>query len=500
MLKKNSKSRIRISKFKLAMTLGFTALIVAAIIIVSVLILTKTNNLLKDKVSSMTSALNIQMKMNMDSYLDRMESTGTLAFSAEEAYTYAASDETADSFETLQTESIISDELYDLCIMENYVDFGIVYSNNHTVGKISNGTIDLFGDRIYSDLSAMINRVKTSDGWSAGYNGDFKRIYYVKRMNENAVLVTSFYASELQEVFRHPGGIEDMSVRLVDGSDTVIYSSEEGEAGKQLPKDISDSIGKRSSAVVIDNNYLITSSLCGDDWKIICSVPTAIILKENSEMIGYVAIVAVAASLLAFLLVLVFSDKISDPVKDMMDSLATKASMDQLTQLFNKKSFEELATEALKENEGSGNYCMMILDIDSFKLLNDNLGHAVGDKVLAEVGSIMRKLFKTSAYLGRLGGDEFGAFFELPDKEAERKALVQMRCEKLCEAFRSNYADNEKKFKVSVSAGAACFPSDAKNFQQLYSFADIALYKAKRSGKDTFRIYGEEDEQTTDET
>ena len=85
--------------------------------------------------------------------------------------------------------------------MENYVDFFIVYSDDHTVGKVSNGTTKLYGDDLYSDMEQLITRKRSNDGWSTGYNGDFRRIYYVKRVNDNALLVVSIYTSELENVF-----------------------------------------------------------------------------------------------------------------------------------------------------------------------------------------------------------------------------------------------------------------------------------------------------------
>lgn len=130
----------RIKKLKLSMILGYTLIIVLIIIFISTMTIRKTDTVLKSKVSFMTSALNVQMKMNINSYLSKMETTGTLIFASEEVYKYDATAENLDEYEMLNTEKSISDTLFNLCIIENFVDFGIVYSNNHIVGKVSNGT------------------------------------------------------------------------------------------------------------------------------------------------------------------------------------------------------------------------------------------------------------------------------------------------------------------------------------------------------------------------
>lgn len=491
---KNGGSDKKLSRFKLSMMFGYTALILAIIIFISALVLNKTDDVLKSKVSSMTGALNVQMKMNINSYLSKLETTGTLIFATDEVYTYCASDETADSYEAINTEDTISDALYELCIMENFVDFGIVYENNHVVGKISNGTVNLFGDRLYTDLSAMITKMKTNDGWSAGYNGDFKRVYYVKRVNEGAVLVISFYTTELEEVFEHPGGMDDITVRLTDANSSVIYSSINDETGKQLPADINERISSQTSVTIMDDEYLITVNSCGYDWKVICSVPTQIILKEKNEVQFYIILVAAAASIVALIMSAALSQRISDPVDNMLNTLAKKASMDQLTSVFNKKSFEELVDGAITSADEGDRFALMLVDIDDFKQVNDTLGHAAGDRVLAEVGNILRKQFKSAAYLGRIGGDEFSVMLEIPKRVTDCEGYVAERGSQLCEAFRSCYADSEKKHSLSASIGAAICPTFGKSFAELYTKADKALYRSKEKGKDTFSLYGAEDE------
>ena len=220
---KNVSTDLRIKRLKQMMLLSVVLIIFLLAAIISVLTIKKTDAALKTKVTSMTSALNVQMQMNLDSYLQRMETIGTLVFAEEEVYQYSAVDSSNDEYEAIKTEQLIADKLYDLCIMENFVDFAIVYSNNHPVGKMSNGTVKLFGDSLYSDLEAMINRQKTADGWSTGYKENYKRIYYVKRVNSDAVLVISFYTNELDDVFEHPGGIDDIAVQLVEANGIVFY-------------------------------------------------------------------------------------------------------------------------------------------------------------------------------------------------------------------------------------------------------------------------------------
>ncbi|MGN1404000.1 MAG: diguanylate cyclase domain-containing protein [Ruminococcus sp.] len=486
---KNERHAENLKRLKISMILGYAAIVVAAILFVSLLAVQKTDEVLKNKVSTMASSLNVQMKLNMDSYLSRMETIGTLVFASEEAYTYDATAEGLDEYEALNTEKIISDELYSLCIMENFVDYGIVYRNNHTVGKISNGTVDLFGDQLYADLEEKITRQRTKDGWFTGYHDNFKRIYYVKRVHENALLVISFYASELENVFDNPETLKDMDIRLTEQNHKIIYSSREDETGMALPDAIHERVENRNSSTVMDDEYLVTVNSCGDSWYVICSIPTQIILNEKNEMRLYIYVAAIAAALLAILMGTILSIKLTDPVSTIVTNLNTKAHIDQLTGILNKRSFEEYTENALHQALPVENHALILLDVDNFKGVNDTLGHAYGDQVLAEIGNILRTVFQPEDYLGRIGGDEFCVLLNTEGLEQDYLQLVCSKCEKLCEAFHNNYTGDDGTYKISASIGVSLFPIHGDSFAKLYKRADRALYVSKKKGKDTYTIY-----------
>ena len=484
----------QIRRLKYLMVIGYVAIVIGAIVVVSALTFRKTDQVLKDKVNSLVSSLTVQMKLNMDSYLSRMETIGTLAFAAQETYTYDATNPDNDDFEALQTEKAISDKLYSLCIMENFVDYGIVYRNNHTVGKISNGTINLFGDTMFSELEGMISRQRTRDGWAAGYQDNFKRIYYVKRIHDNALLVISFYTAELERVFDNPETMHEMEIRLTNQNYDILYSSLPDEVGEPLPEVVAGMIRGKNAATVIDNAYLVSVNECGDDWYVVCSIPTQIILKEKNEIQLYIWMVAVLAAILAGLVGILLSLRLTRPVETIVASLDTKAHIDQLTGILNKKSFEDHTSGRLAAALTIEQHALILLDVDNFKGVNDTLGHAYGDQVLAKIGSILRAEFSAEDYLGRIGGDEFCIFMNtVPEDRDSYEAFVRSKCESLCAAFRSNYTGEDGTYKVSASIGAAVFGKDGADFETLYAAADRALYSSKKRGKDTYTFAGEED-------
>lgn len=488
---KNSSSA-RVKKLKNLMLFINIFIIAALTTVISVLTIQKTDEALKSKVTTMVSALNVQMQKNLDSYLQRMETIGTLIFATEEVYEYDPIANPIDEYDTIKTETLIEDQLYNICIMENFVDFSIVYGDNRHVGKMSNGTVNLFGDKLYSDLTNMINRPKTADGWYTGYGGNYKRIYYVKRVNANAILVISFYTDELEDVFEHPGGIEDITVRLVEENNVVIYSSVAEQEGESLSADIVETVSNRSSVTIMDNNYLVTVQECGDKWHVVCSAPTKVILKEKNDVTYYVVIIAVIASILAAIFSILIMSKIISPVNEIVDALADEAHTDLLTGILNKRTFEKRVEEALRQDHDNRKKAIILLDLDNFKGVNDTLGHAYGDRVLANVGDILKRVFNTSDYLGRLGGDEFCVYLNISDiQQGNYLAHIEEKCSELSNEFHNNYTGENNSYKISASIGAAVFPIHGDSFADLYKCADKALYNSKHKGKDTYTIYEE---------
>ncbi|MBR1555022.1 MAG: cache domain-containing protein [Oscillospiraceae bacterium] len=305
----------RLQQLRIWMIIAYALVVIIALFSVSLFAARKNEDAMKSKVSEMTSSLNTQLKMNLESYLSRMESIATLAFSIEDAYTYDATTSTLDEYDQLNLEKSISDELFKLCLMENFVDYGIVYRDNSKLGKVSNGTLELFGNDMFIDLQAMISRDRTHDGWFAGYKSNYERVYYIKQIHENALLVMSFYTTELEEVFDNPETMHDMAIRLTDRNYKIIYSSENDELGHPLPDDINQAAQSGTSGAILDETNLTTINTCAGGWNIVCSIPTEIILKEEKQTRKSTSIATAVAAFAAALMGTVFSMMLSDPFK-----------------------------------------------------------------------------------------------------------------------------------------------------------------------------------------
>ncbi|MDC8783779.1 putative bifunctional diguanylate cyclase/phosphodiesterase [Roseateles koreensis] len=174
------------------------------------------------------------------------------------------------------------------------------------------------------------------------------------------------------------------------------------------------------------------------------------------------------------------------------------AYFDNVTGLPNRTLFSDRAEQTLHmATRQEGQVAMLLLDMDRFKTINDSMGHAAGDQVLAKVATRLQATLREIDTLARLGGDEFVAL--LPGCCAHDAMLV---AEKLHTALRANLPLPEfgiAELRLSGSIGISTFPGDGKTLSSLLKSADIAMYEAKRTGRNCTRYFLQTMNQELDE-
>jgi diguanylate cyclase (GGDEF)-like protein/PAS domain S-box-containing protein len=168
------------------------------------------------------------------------------------------------------------------------------------------------------------------------------------------------------------------------------------------------------------------------------------------------------------------------------ETIRELAYRDALTGLPNRVLFNDRFTMALAQaRRHQQRCCIMLLDLDHFKEINDTLGHSVGDKLLRVVGERLRGLLRTSDTIGRMGGDEFLLLLT----DIARVKNVTTIAQKILGAFRNPFAIDDHKLMITTSIGIALFPDDGDDADTLMKSADIAMYRAKEKGRDNFQCY-----------
>lgn len=176
----------------------------------------------------------------------------------------------------------------------------------------------------------------------------------------------------------------------------------------------------------------------------------------------------------------------------MTEKLRLMSSIDGLTEIYNKTMTEYLC----RAYYGNGNKrrpvrsALLVIDIDSFKEINDSYGHVEGDRVLSAFGKILHELFREDDVVGRVGGDEFVVLI----KNTSDWTTVRLKAEKIEEKIRKIPLFEGANAYLTCSIGIALSPHHGNSYEELFSKADQAMYRTKKERKGRYRLYTERPE------
>jgi len=167
---------------------------------------------------------------------------------------------------------------------------------------------------------------------------------------------------------------------------------------------------------------------------------------------------------------------------------------DSLTGLYNRRFFYAQVTQAVSKAGRSGDsLCILLIDLDSFKAINDDYGHACGDQVLVDVANTLKREMRDSDIVARFGGEEFVVLFSQPSSS---NGLVF--AERLCKKISAlQLVFNQEKISISASIGMFCvtqqiLQDQGENIDGFIHCADIAMYKAKDLGKNQVVVFSDD--------
>jgi diguanylate cyclase (GGDEF)-like protein len=170
---------------------------------------------------------------------------------------------------------------------------------------------------------------------------------------------------------------------------------------------------------------------------------------------------------------------------EMTRELRHMAQHDSLTGLPNRVLFSDRVQHELAYAKRHGErFAMIFFDLDKFKSINDNHGHAVGDMLLRQAAERLQKAVRASDTVSRIGGDEFVVL--MGELAAANAALAL--AEKIRQAVRHPYSIDGRELTISCSVGVAIYPDDGDNEVALFKSADEAMYRAKEDGRDSIRL------------
>lgn len=164
--------------------------------------------------------------------------------------------------------------------------------------------------------------------------------------------------------------------------------------------------------------------------------------------------------------------------------ITSQARLDHLSQVNNRRSFDEKQKELFASLKDGWSHSLLILDIDNFKQVNDTFGHEAGDQLIIKFGNALKTCLRNSDFIARLGGDEFCVLFPYTPLD---------RAQELADRLRSNMPESVELIpgvtqKLSWSGGLSEYSRDDKEENEALARADAALLEAKRGGRNATRI------------
>ena len=162
--------------------------------------------------------------------------------------------------------------------------------------------------------------------------------------------------------------------------------------------------------------------------------------------------------------------------------LSYRSSHDSLTGLTNRASMNELIPRLISVRQ---KFALLFLDLDNFKHINDSLGHSMGDSLLKKIGQNLKSVVRSTDCVTRLGGDEFMIILKNIN---DRKIVINI-AQKIIDSFKTSIKLNDYDLIVSASIGIALYPDDGKDIEALVKNSDIAMYEAKKQGRNSYYFY-----------
>lgn len=177
--------------------------------------------------------------------------------------------------------------------------------------------------------------------------------------------------------------------------------------------------------------------------------------------------------------------------KQAEEKLLHQAYFDELTGLGNRNYLMENLAKSLSAASRHSHYnALLFFDLDNFKIINDSLGHHTGDILLKEIGNRLKELVRSEDTVARLGGDEFIVILnDLGMDQRSADAQAHDTAEKIRKKLALPYELGEQEQHVTMSVGISMFPNHDNDVHDILKHADIAMYRAKESGRNTVRFF-----------
>lgn len=297
---------------------------------------------------------------------------------------------------------------------------------------------------------------------------------------ENTKLALSLVASEIADAYVGNARTASHLIKKF-GYQNLSFSGETEYSSNH-------SIGiKKGNKILLSAFQKALDSISASDRKAISNYWFGMEVKKHISSDTIVKIAAAFFSLLLVLLAWSLSlRKAKNKLKESQEMIQFESEQDHLTGYGNRRKFYQLLNKEIEESEASGkSFSLFQLDLDSFKEINDNFGHSVGDLLIIEAAKRISNCISSNDKISRLSGDEFMLIIS----DSSGKTNVERYAKKIKTSLSNIFYLDENEIHTSVSIGITTYPFDGINSEQLLNNVDQAMFHSKKMGKNRYSYF-----------
>lgn len=473
------------------MIFAYTALMLVVYVVTCVFFVNMHQEAIIDRTKKFTSDMCLQLHKGVRNYLESIEKAGVAIFSDEDYISYYPTGNDEKSYEEIRQEEIITDKLLTIGLTDNFCDQGIMYRNGDHTGKISDGTQDIFGEDMFEKLYAQAEK-KNGSAWLINYEGDCSRVYFVKIVNENAVMLTSFYTTEFDNIFEKNIESSKAKIYFTDSNGTILYSSPNADEGigEKMPEELTKLFPDNGNACVTSDNYIGAVTQGQRGWSVYCCIEKQSAFTSSVD--NDTKMIAVGFIALAVFIVVgfVISSAYTSGGEGWRKKMRSSDYIDPVTGLFNGLGVEEEISDRIETCLMGSTYAFVLVKIKDFELINKRLGSDYTDDALKKLSDLLTASFRTKDIIGINEESEFVIFADFSDFDLfKAHNLLKERCNDVCAQFKDFYIGEEHDQKLYMSMGVCVYPDNGKTFDELYESASKALALSMKDEKDSCIFY-----------
>lgn len=306
-------------RLRLKISISYMLITLVAVCITSVFIYLGTSNLIVNNMSSNALYATQEAGYMLDNFLYEVEDVTSLVFANRDVLEYNHEKSNANSYESLEKETAIAGFLSSLSLYRNYSDFAIIYSDDNYVGRLSSTTGKLFEEvSLFGRLKKFLG--DNDSVWFTGYGENYKRMYYTKRLNDGAIILTSVFYREFDDIFEATKGQSEMNSSILDG-DVTIYSTTEGASGKKSDAGLMAKLKDETEGSFELDDNIVSCHKCRNGWTLVTFSSKETVYRVL-DYIRNISIIFASVSVLFVVAVgEIISRSVTRPIADMADAV-----------------------------------------------------------------------------------------------------------------------------------------------------------------------------------